>query len=68
MFPNLELMDVGNNYLQGSIPERLGAGNLTLITGTGNSAEAPVLKIAQGCGSLFEGSFHILFVFESTCL
>ncbi|CAK0785098.1 hypothetical protein CVIRNUC_008304 [Coccomyxa viridis] len=36
VFPNLELMDVGNNYLQGSIPERLGAGNLTLITGTGN--------------------------------
>ena len=44
-------MDIGNNHLQGSIPERLGATNLTLITGSGDSIRPPRLP----CCTLHSG-------------
>jgi len=35
VFPDLETLDLGNNFFQGSIPDRIGSNGMALMTGPG---------------------------------
>ena len=57
-FAGLKIMDVGNNQIQGSIPQRVGAVGMDLLTGPGNAI----------CGAIPWGmSVYSCFYNNCTC-